>query len=109
MSAKDVRRYPRGILDPAEYGPKARRSQAPVTLQGLLRERYPDPEAFTSAEQFAKAHHDDIPTLSDQGLDDERLLARFRRAAEPRPSSWLVERVARLEAEAQRRRERQEA
>jgi hypothetical protein len=108
MSAKDFKRYPPGILDREQYEARPRRARA-MTLRELLAVEYPDPRPFDTAEAFQRQHHDDVATLSDQRLDDERLLARLRRAAEPRPSAWLTQRVARLEAEWQRRRERQEA
>ena len=108
MSAKDLRRYPPGILDREQYEARPRRAQA-TTLRELLAVEYADPRPFDTAESFARQCHDDIQSLTDERLDNERLLARFRKACEPRPSAWLVERVARLEAEAQRRRERQEA
>jgi hypothetical protein len=77
----------------------------------MLRESYPDPLPFDSAESFARYHHDDIaPALADEDLEDERFLAHLRRALERRArrevSAWLRERIARLDAEAARRRQR---
>jgi hypothetical protein len=65
---------------------------------------YPDPQPLDTFEQFARDAHDDIGGLTLERLDDERLLARLRRALSPQPSEWLRERIARLEAEAGRRR-----
>jgi len=67
---------------------------------------YSDPDPFDSSEQFTRFHHDDLAGLSLEQLDDERILARLRRALSGQPSSWLAERIARLEAEAARRRSR---
>ncbi len=64
---------------------------------------YPDPLQFDSAEAFARYHHDDVRTLTDDAIADERLLAYLRRACERSPQSWLMERIERLDAEAARR------
>jgi hypothetical protein len=78
----------------------------PPRLLELVREAYPDPQPFLTAEDFARAHHDDVRDLSDDELEDERLLARQRRALEARPGEWLRERIARLDAEAAGRKQR---
>jgi hypothetical protein len=75
-------------------------------LADLAREAYPDPEEFDTVEAFHRAHHDDIPHLTDEELEDERFLARQRRALERDPSGWLRARIPRLDAEAARRRQR---
>ena len=66
---------------------------------------YPEPRTFDTTEEFAKFHHDDIPGLGAEEIDDERLLARLARALSPQPSSWLRERIVKLDAEASRRRQ----
>jgi hemerythrin len=75
-------------------------------LADLVREAYPDPDEFETAESFHRAHHDDIPHLTDEELADERFLSRHRRALEREPSDWLRARIARLDAEAARRQQR---
>jgi hypothetical protein len=74
-------------------------------LLELLEEAYPDPSQWATVEGFQRAHHDDVTHLDDEELDDERVLARIRRAATPRHqrTQWLVERVTVLEREAARR------
>jgi hypothetical protein len=79
-----------------------------LTRDHLAELIYPEPPIYDTAESFAKFHHDDIASLSDEQLDDQRLLARLARALSPRPSAWLVERITRLELEAGRRRQRTE-
>jgi hypothetical protein len=79
-----------------------------LTRDQLAELIYPEPQPYDTAEAFAKFHHDDIASLNDEQLDDQRLLARLVRALSPRPSAWLVERITRLEIEAGRRRERAE-
>lgn len=70
---------------------------------------YREPNAFNSAEDFARAHHDDLPQLTLAELDAERLLARFRWALlvyrRVEPSPWLEERLHYLDEAAQRRRQ----
>jgi hypothetical protein len=75
----------------------------PGLLLNLLREAYPDPEPFLTAEDFARHHHDDIRALTDDALENERLLSYLRRACERIPGAWLMERISRLDAEATRR------
>jgi len=70
-------------------------------LADLMLEAYPDPSACNSLEAFERARHRDVPCLADEALDRERILARFRWALSPEPSSWLVERLARLDREAE--------
>jgi hypothetical protein len=82
------------------------RELMPPRLLELVREAYPDPRPFVTAEDFARAHHDDVRDLTDDALEDERFLSRQRRALEPRPGEWLRERIARLDAEASRRKQR---
>jgi hypothetical protein len=72
-------------------------------LARLLREMYPDPAQFDSAESFARFNHDDVRDLADDALADQRLLAYLRRACERASGEWLVERIARLDAENARR------
>jgi hypothetical protein len=77
-------------------------------LADLVREAYPDPDEFATVESFRRAHHDDIPHLSDEELEDERFLSRQRRALERDPSGWLRARIPRLDAEAARRRQQRQ-
>lgn len=82
----------------------SRRSrQRRPTLLDLAEQAYPDPEPFDTAEQFARACHDDIAQLDNQTVYRERVLARMRWALTPAPSPWLVERMCRLDTEAERR------
>lgn len=79
-------------------------------LERLLDAVYAEPNEFETAEQFERAHHDDIQTLSLDEIDAERILARMRWAAQihhraPR-SAWFEERIARLDQAAVRLRER---
>lgn len=76
----------------------------PTRLLNLLLEQYPDPRRCDTAESFARFHHADVRDLDNEALEDERFLARFRRACDPAPSDWLRERIVRLDAEAARRR-----
>lgn len=75
----------------------------PTRLLNLLLEQYPDPREYDTADSFARYHHDDLRSLTDEELEDERFLARLRRACEPNPSEWLRQRIAHLDAEATRR------
>lgn len=72
----------------------------------LLDAVYGEPVAFDSAEQFARAHHDDIADLVLDEVDAERILARMRWAVivhkRAEPSGWLLERIARLDRAAER-------
>jgi hypothetical protein len=68
---------------------------------------YPEPRPFDTFEQFQRAQHEDIAGMTDEKLDDERWAARTRRALSTEPTEWLRERIARLEAEASRRRQQQ--
>ena len=74
----------------------------------LLDAAYPEPEPFDTAEGFARSHHDDIGALSLDAINAERILARLRWATlvhhREAPSAWLLERIARLDREAERRR-----
>jgi hypothetical protein len=77
----------------------------------LLDAVFPEPDPFASAEQFARANHDDIAGLTLDELDAERILARVRWAAivhhRGDPSAWLQERIQRLDRAAQQLRPRQ--
>jgi hypothetical protein len=80
-----------------------------LTLLRLLDVAYPDPDPTATAEQFARAAHDDIAQLDDEQLYVERVQCGTRWAWTPphRRTPWLVERRARLEREATRREQRQ--
>ena len=77
----------------------------------LLDAIYAEPDPFVSAEQFARSNHDDIPDLSLDEIDAERILVRVRWAAlvhhREEPSIWIRERIARLDRAAQQLRPRQ--
>jgi hypothetical protein len=72
-------------------------------LSALVADVYPDPQPWLTAEGFMRAAHGDIQTLDNEQLENERLLSRLRRALDPQPSEWLRERIAKLDAEAARR------
>ncbi len=76
------------------------------TLAELFEDAYADPSPYDSIENFARARHEDIASMDDTALDRERIQARLRWAFSLAPSSWLLERVARLDREAVRRRRR---
>jgi hypothetical protein len=67
---------------------------------------YAEPDPFDTAEAFERAHHGDIPQLTLDEVDAERILARLRWAAlihhRGAPSTWLLERIARLDQAAAR-------
>jgi hypothetical protein len=103
MNPKALRMYPPGVLD-RQASRRPRRTDLVEALTGL----YPDPQMFLSAADFLRGLHADVRDLSDEALENERLLSRQRRAAEAvvriTPSPWFAERIARLETEATRRR-----
>jgi hypothetical protein len=104
MNPRALRAYPRGMLD----RPVSRRTRRMDFVEALGVGLYPDPKRFDSAESFLRATHDDVRDLTDEALVLERFLSLQRRAVESAaripPSPWLVERIARLETEAERRR-----
>jgi hypothetical protein len=75
-------------------------------LERILDRLYVEPDAFLSAEEFERAYHDDIPVLTLDQIDAERILARVRWAltvqARREPSAWLLERLVRLDQAAGR-------
>jgi hypothetical protein len=77
-----------------------------VRVARLLEAVYPEPDPFDTAEAFARAHHDDVPGLSLDQLDAERLIARLRWSIlvyrGQRPSAWLQGRLWRLDQAAAR-------
>jgi hypothetical protein len=79
-------------------------------LARLLDLVYPEPRPFESAEELARAHHDDVPTRTLDELDAERILARIRWAATihtgAEPSRWLRDRLELCDAAAERLRAR---
>ena len=95
------RLYPSRVLDRSEYEPGR---QPNVTLAALTIEAYADPNPYETAEAFAKYHHDDLAAMTLEDLDRERMAARLRRTFDPRPSEWLLNRLAKLDAIAARRR-----
>lgn len=105
MSDPRTRRaYPRGVLDGAE-------SESVPDVVSLIDAVYCEPRAFDSAESFARAHHDDVGSLTLDEIDAERILARLRWAVlihrGKDPSPWLTGRIARLDdAAARMRRQR---
>jgi hypothetical protein len=83
--------------------------EAAAEFLRLLEGAYPEPDAFDTAESFERANHDDISRLTLDEIDAERILARLRWAAlihhRAEPSSWLQERIARLDQAAVRLRQ----
>jgi hypothetical protein len=77
-------------------------SQTP--LAEIILASYQDPDPCVSLEEFSRARHDDLPGLTLEEIDRERILARLRWAVDPEPSRWFLDRMRRLETEADRRR-----
>jgi hypothetical protein len=71
-------------------------------IERLLDAVYCEPDPLQTVEQLGRFHHDDIPALSLEQLDAERILGRLRWAVlvhqRARPSAWLTERLAKLDA-----------
>jgi hypothetical protein len=101
VSDRISRLYPPRVLDRSEYEP---RRPSTVTLADLVIAAYPDPEPYSTAEAFARFNHDDLAAMTLDELDRERWRARNRLAYDQRPSAWLFDRIARLDALAARRR-----
>jgi hypothetical protein len=78
--------------------------EAREQLLRLFQAAYPDPSAYDTYDDFLRAAHEDIAGLETEDVDRERLLARQRWALGD-PSSWLAERLRRLDAEAEARRQ----
>jgi hypothetical protein len=80
----------------------------PARITRLLDVVYPEPNPYDTAEAFQRAYHGDLPQLTLDELDAERILARIRWAAilyrRGVPSPWLRERLSRLDTEAASRR-----
>jgi hypothetical protein len=80
----------------------------PPRIARLLDLVYPEPDPFDTADAFERTYHGDVPQLALEQLDAERILARIRWAVivyrRGVPSSWLRERLTRLDAEAEQRR-----
>lgn len=72
-------------------------------LAELIIEVYDDPDPCESLEEFKRFLHEDVPHLSLEELDRERIVARLRWTFDP-DSAWLRERLAILDSEAGRRR-----
>jgi hypothetical protein len=107
-------RHDAGAADSAAAGPEARvktRGGPLARIARLLDAIYGEPDPFASAEQFARANHDDIGDLTLDEVDAERILVRIRWAAlvhhRGMPSAWLQQRIARLDRAAQQLRARQ--
>jgi len=70
-------------------------------IRRLVDTVYIEPNPFDTAESFERAHHDDVPYLTLDEIDAERILARLRWAVlihtRRQPSQWLTERIARLD------------
>ncbi len=90
-----------------------RNISAADVVRRLLDVVYAEPCPYDSAEDFSRAHHDDIPSLTLDEIDAERILARFRWALticqREDPPRWLLERLAKLDQAADERRQRQRA
>jgi hypothetical protein len=74
-------------------------------LAELIREAYAEPDSCGSLEDFERFRHGDLPRLSLDDIDRERIFARLAWAVTPEPSAWLRDRLVRLEREATRRRQ----
>lgn len=101
---RDLRRYPPHVLDRDAY--EYRRRPNPSATAALR--DYPTPDPFETLDGFRRFHHEDIADLSNDDLARERFRARVRWAFEPPTETvnyrWLLQRMARLDAEAARRR-----
>lgn len=79
-------------------------------LEELLIVMYPEPDECDSLEEFARSRHEDIPGLDLDGVNAHRWVARTVWAARTvhgaEVSEWLLDRLARLDREAERRRGR---
>lgn len=75
-------------------------------VERLLGMVYSEPNPFDTIESFQRASHDDLPHLTLDEIDAERILARLRWAVfihhRAEPSRWLEERIARLDQAAAR-------
>jgi hypothetical protein len=80
-----------------------KRSLAFSRLAELIIEAYDDPNPCDSLEEFRRFTNDDVPNLSLEDLDRERIMARLRWAVDP-DSAWLRDRMAALDREAAKRR-----
>ena len=97
MNAKALHAYPRGILDPASYAP-----QRPQSALSFVDE-YPDPNPFTSIEEWHRLHHRDLADMDLEQLDTERWKAAMRASYAPSSiTPWLRERRLRLDGYAER-------
>jgi hypothetical protein len=78
-------------------------------VERLLDVVYAEPDPFETAEEFERAHHGDIASLPLDLIDAERILARLRWAVlihrRAPVTSWLEERIARLDQAASRLRQ----
>lgn len=68
------------------------------TLTALLDRISPIPNPLDSAEQFARANHLDLESMTPDALRLERARIRQRLLLDPTPVSWLAERLAAVEA-----------
>jgi hypothetical protein len=78
------------------------RKLALTELARLVGAAYSDPDECDSWEERRRALHLDLDDLPLEALDRERILARLRWALDPKPSSWLAERLRRLDHAASR-------
>jgi hypothetical protein len=71
-------------------------------IERLLDAVYPEPDPLETVEQLERFHHGDLAGLSIDQLDAQRILSRVRWAVlihhGARPSAWLTERLAKLDA-----------
>jgi hypothetical protein len=101
-------------LDRALQSPRWRQPEPEESSRDRARRRLlllfdaacPDADPNDSAEQFRRAGHQDIAGLSDDEITSERILLRIRWALAASASTWLTERLARLDGEAAVRRPR---
>jgi hypothetical protein len=89
-------------------GPGAAVRVIPPRIARLLDAVYREPDPYDTVEAFQRAYHGDLPTLTLDQVDAERILARIRWAVlihrRDIPSPWLRERLARLDGAAAARR-----
>lgn len=72
-------------------------------LAELVIEAYPDPDPAESLEAFARLRHEDLPGLTLEEIDRERIVARIRWALDSASSRWLLDRLAKLDREREKR------
>ena len=62
-----------------------------------LDQLYSLPDPCDTLEAWQRLHHQDVPSMALDELDDERLRLRLRLALERNPDSWFFDRQRRLD------------